>query len=141
MARSSAALKVDQGDPEKEPTMGELMNELSSLRKQLAPFEAKMKPIEDRISELKTKLLPLMLKEGLKKQSTKTETISLTETERVKIDDVETMLKALKREGWLHIIDLKVAASKEFAQMKGKEIPGTHTEVVSRSIRVSAIKK
>lgn len=141
MARSAATLSVVEKDTDYTAlTFKELMNELSAVRKEMLPYEAKLKPLEDRFKAIKAALLPMFLKEGLKKTSTKTETVSMTEIERVQIDDVEAMIKALKKEGWLHVIDLKVAQSKEYAQLKGKEIPGTHTEVVSRSLRVSAIK-
>lgn len=142
MARSSATLKAVETDlPETDTlTYSELMGRLSQNYKEQLPIKAKLKPLEDEASEIKAKLLPMMLAQGLKKTSTKTETVSITEIDDVIVDDVTKMLAALKRDGFMHVIKLNKAQAKEYAQLKGKEIPGTHTEVVSRHIRVSAMK-
>ena len=49
------------------------------------------------------------------------------------------MVKALKREGWLHILGVQVEAAKEYMEKKGKPIPGTHVAVTSRFIKLSGI--
>jgi len=78
--------------------------------------------------------------EGIRKSSTKTCTVSITEREGIIIDDVEIMIKALKRDNYMHVIALQVAAAKEYREKKGKEIPGTHTKVVTRFLTLSGIK-
>ena len=138
MARSSAVLEVVAN--EEEETLASLMAQLSANYKEQLPIKAKLKPLEDVASELKAKILPLLDAEGIRKTSTKTETVSITEIEGIVIDDLPTMLKAVKKEGFEHIITVKTAQAKEYAQLKGKQIPGTHTEVVSRHLRISAMK-
>jgi hypothetical protein len=139
MARASA-LKVVVSEPAA-PTFASVMEALSANYQAALPFKAKLKPLEDEAKTLKESAITLMDEQGLKKTSTKTATISITELERVVIDDVELMLKALKREGWLHMITLNVAQAKEYSEKKGKEIPGTHVATASRFIKLSGIKQ
>lgn len=134
MAR--AALKVVAP----EPTFAELMEALSKNYAAQRPYKVKLDELETEAKELKALALPLMDAQGVRKTSTKTATISLVEREGVIIDDVTTMLRALKRDGYEHCITLKVASAKEYAEKRGKDIPGTHTEVVTRFIQLSGIK-
>ena len=148
MARNSAVLKDissnvehfdDDGDL-KGMNMSQLMGELSKNFKAQQPFKQKLDPLDKRATAIKKYLLPLLLSEGLRKTTTKTETVSITEIEEVVIDDLKKCLSALQREGFEHCITLKSKFAKEFAELKGKEIPGTHREVATRFIRISAIK-
>lgn len=122
------------------PTFAEVMDKLSANYMAQQPIKAKLKPLEEEAKALKADAITLLDGQGLKKTSTKTATISITELERVVIDDPEAMVKALKREGWLHILGVQVEASKEYMEKKGKPIPGTHVAVTSRFIRLSGIK-
>ena len=138
MARASA-LKIVAPEPAA-LTFASVMQALSDNFMAMAPFKAKLKPLEDEAKTLKESAIVLMDDQGVKKTSTKTATISITELERVVIDDIALMLKALKRDGWEHILTLNVAAAKEYMEKKGKAIPGTHVATASRFIKLSGIK-
>jgi hypothetical protein len=146
MARSSAVLKEEDdifGDEFTElntMSMSELMGQLSENFKLQQPIKQRLDPLDKRATAIKKRLLPMLMKEGLKKTTTKTETVSITEVEEVVIDDMKKCLAALNKDGYSHCITLKSKYAKEYADMKGKEIPGTHREVATRFIRVSAIK-
>lgn len=133
MART--ALKIAE-----DTTFAGVMDALSKNYQAQLPFKAKLKPLEEEAKTLKESAIVLMDEQGVKKTSTKTATISITELERVVVDDVDLMLKALKREGWQHILTLQVAAAKEYMEKKGKAIPGTHVATASRFIKLSGIK-
>lgn len=139
MARtaSSAALKVVP----KEESLGSLIDALEENRKARRPIEAKLTVLEDESKEIKKKIITLMDSEGAIKSGTEHATVSISEIERVVVKDTEAMLKALKRDGFLHILDLKVVAAKEYKELKGKEIPGTETQVVRRQLNHTSLNK
>ena len=136
MARSAVALKA----VEPNETFASVMQQLSDIYVATAPYKAKIKKLEEDASTLKASAIEMMDSQGVKKTSTKFATISITELERVVIDDVTLMLKALKRDGWEHVLTLNVAAAKEYMEKKGKVIPGTHVGISSRFIKLSGIK-
>ena len=139
MARTASVLKIVENDVA-DMTMAEAMEKLSKNYQAQLPLKAKLKPLEDEAKSLKEDALPLMDAQGVRKSSTKHATISITELEGVVIDDVALMLKTLKREGWEHLITLKVAAVKEYMEKKGKPVPGTRMAITSRFIKLSGIK-
>ena len=124
-----------------EQTFAEVMEQLSDIFVKSAPYKKKLKELGDEAKDLKTEAIKMMDAQGVLKTSTKKATISITELERVVIDDIALMLKALKREGWEHIITLNVPAAQEYMEKKGKAIPGTHVAVTTRFIKLSGISK
>lgn len=122
-------------------TLASLMGMLSKNYKAQQPFKDKLGPLEKEATNIKKYLLPKLMEQGLKKTSTKTESVTIQEIEAVKVDDMDKFLRAVKREHLEHILSVKTTEAKEYRILKGKEIPGTHTEVTSRFIRISAMKK
>lgn len=142
MARSAAALKSVEPDSTDtvDNELGKLIDQLEMNRRARRPIEAKLKPLEDEATSLKAKIMALMDQAGTQKSGTKMATVSVSEIERVVIKDAEKMITALKKQGWLHILDLKVVASKEYLERTGKEIPGTVTEVVRRQLNHTSLR-
>mgnify|MGYP003554475765 FL=1 len=139
MARtaSSAALKAVP----KEESLGSLIDALEANRIARRPIEKQLAVLEDESKEIKKRIIDLMDSDGAVKAGTERATVSISEIERVVVQDTEAMLKALKRDGFLHILDLKVAAAKEYKELKGKEIPGTETQVVRRQLNHTSLNK
>ena len=105
------------------------------------PFKAKIKLLDDEAKTLKETAITLMDEQGVKKTSTKTATISITELERTVVDDIELAFKTAKREGWLHLFEVNHTKHKEFMEKKGKPLAGTHTGIATRFIKLSGIAK
>ena len=139
MARtaSSAALKAVP----KEESLGSLIDALEANRIARRPIEKQLAVLEDESKEIKKRIIDLMDSDGAVKAGTERATVSISEIERVVVQDTEAMLKALKRDGFLHILDLKVTAAKEYKELKGKEIPGTETQVVRRQLNHTTLNK
>ncbi len=139
MARAkTAATPAPEADIEAQ--LGDLINKLDENRKLRRPIEEKLKPLEEESSSLKVKIIALLDQKGLTKSGTAKATVSISDIERVVIKDAAAMVKALTKQGWLHILDLKVVASKEYLERTGKEIPGTVTEVVRRQLNHTSLK-
>ena len=136
MARSAAVKKPDTV----QSMLGGLIDQLEANRQKRRPIEAKLKPLEEEATQLKSKIMALLDQEGVTKSGTAKATVSVSEIERVVIKDAPTMVKALAKQDWLHILDLKVVAAKEYLERTGKEIPGTVTEVVRRQLNHTSLK-
>lgn len=138
MARSSAALKAVEPAA---PTFASVMEALSKNYVAQQPFKAKIKALDDEAKTLKESAITMMDDQGVKKTSTKTATISITELERTIVEDVELAYKAAKREGWLHLFEVNHTKHKEFMEKKGKPLAGTRVGISTRFIKLSGIKQ
>lgn len=117
-----------------------LIDKLEENRIKRRPIEAQLAPLEDEMKTLKAAIMELLDEMGETKGRTTHATVSISEIERAVIDDMDTVVKALKKDGWMHILDLKVAAYKEYVEKKGKDVPGAHTEVVRRQLNHTSVK-
>lgn len=117
-----------------------LVDKLEANRQKRRPIEAKLAPLEVEMQELKAQIMSVLNARNETNVRTTHATVSISEIERVIADDIETAFKAAKKQGWLHIFDFKVAAVKEYKEKMGKELPGTHTEVVRRQLNHTSVK-
>ena len=118
----------------------DLVDKLEDNRQKRRPIEAQLAPLEDEMKDLKAKIMSMLDELGEDKARTTHATVSISEIERVVPDDIEVAFKAAKKQGWLHVFDFKVAAVKEYKEKTGKELPGTHTEVVRRQLNHTSVK-
>lgn len=123
-----------------EAKLYDLIDKLEVNRQARRPIEALLAPLEDEMKALKASIMDTLDEMGETKGRTTHATVSISEIERAVIDDMEAVVKALKRDGWMHILDLKVAAYKEYVEKKGKDVPGAHTEVVRRQLNHTSVK-
>ena len=135
-----AKKKAQVSELKGEALLYDLIDKLEANRQARRPLEAQLVPFEDEMKELKAQIMGLLDELGTDKGRTTHATVSISEIERVVIDDVDKAFKVLKKEGWLHIIDFKVAAAKEYVEKKGMDIAGTHTEVVRRQLNHASVK-
>jgi hypothetical protein len=123
-----------------EALLYDLIDKLEDNRQRRRPIEAQLAPLEDEMKELKAKIMGLLDDLKLDKGRTTHATVSISEIERVVPDDINVAVKALLKDGYGHCIDFKVAAIKEYIEKKGKDVPGTHVEVVRRQLNHTSVK-
>ena len=123
-----------------EAKLYDLIDKLEANRLARRPIEQQLAPLEDEMKSLKEQIMTTLDDMHETKGRTTHATVSISEIERIAIDDIDMAYKALKKSGYLHCIDLKVVASREYLEKTGKDIPGTHREVVRRQLNHTSVK-
>ncbi len=143
--KSNAVLAVVENDPVKEVdnrSIGELIDRLEVIRRERKVLADKDKPLEDEYKELKVKILVGLDAQKSLKASSRTASVSVSETTVPVVKDISKLVAHISRNKLWHLFlaqPLTTPAWREVVELKGADLPGTET-FTKRDITHSSIK-
>ena len=141
MAKSAAVLKavvVVEGPK----TVGDMIDRMEQIRNEKRKIEEKVKPLEAEYKELKAAIIERLDSEHSLKASSRSASVSISETTVPVVKDVEAMLKHIVKQKLWHLLlaqPLTTPAWRECVGMKGMDLPGTET-FVKRDLNHASLK-
>ena len=129
--------------PAKEPTLGELIDQLDKLREDYRAIDEKAKVVKAKYDDLEAVIMEKLLTEKMDKATGKRATVSLKRSLVGSIKDWDTLTSYVKKTGYFHLFNRSVGAPafRELYEQHMKSVKPGKTEEITEQRRKQAEEK